>query len=35
MKIEFTLELDHEGWFLGTVECMAMVDDVGDVAGFM
>ena len=35
MKIEFTLELDHEGWYLGSVECMAMVDDFGDVAGFM
>ena len=33
MKIEFTLELDHEGWYLGSVECMAMVDDFGDVAG--
>lgn len=33
MKIEFTLELDHEGWFLGAVECMAMVDDFGDVSG--
>ena len=31
LKIEFTLELDHEGWYLGSVECMAMVDDFGDV----
>ena len=33
MKIEFNLDLDHEGWYLGSVECMAMVDDFGDVNG--